>query len=477
MTRRIHDLRHTIALLLQEGSWEAIEERFATVNLAWRKDLEPGYGKPKFVGKVLKELKDHELIALANRCHTNLPADGRTRRIEDLLWWIEAGDRQEISDVTRLSLTNAFDGKILNPHQDLSSLLGSIGFNPEGSILERYHYDSAGNLYRSHLFLNDKEIASHLEALKSFGFFDWSDRRVLAFIEIIVRPEVRRGTEQAEWVELLNSHLRPDGFHLRESDRVSGHPVYTAQRIRLTHHGRPKNIIFASSQKGFKPILGLSDALNNDIVALENEDTCLIYDEPIPDDGLSWANLSEWWARKQGIASQEDARRSLGIRLKESLASEPEQLFFSTYFRTMRTRLEDRLPALLPQVYVYYDPKTAEERDNQRKFLVQRMDFLLLLPENRRVVIEIDGKEHYSSKRLPSRYDFPDEIADTHIPQVTMFLPTPQVYANTARSDRELRLRGYDVYRFGGYEIYRKPGEELVSSFLETLFRLHRLIS
>ncbi|MFP2904088.1 hypothetical protein ACLESD_03240 [Pyxidicoccus sp. 3LFB2] len=461
----IEELRTAIASILEEGSWAVIEQRFATVGLAWREDLKPGWGKSKYIQPVLRDLQDNELIDLGKRCVTNLPPDGRTRRIEDMIWWIEAGGRQEISEVTRLNLAQAFDGKILSPLHDTSSFLERFGFDPAGGLL----------LYT---FFPDKKPSCDIDALKTFGFFSWSDRRVLDFVETLVRPEIRRGAEQAEWVALLNTHLRPDGVHLRESGTISGHATYSAQRIRLTHHGRPKNIIFASSEKGFKPILGLSDALDNDIKALENEETCLIYDDPIPDDGLSWKTLGEWWARKQGIANPEDARRNLGSRLKESLASEPERLFFSTYFHTMRARLEDKLPALLPQVYVHYDPKTAEERGNQRKFLIQRMDFLLLLPENRRVVIEIDGKQHYSVDRLPEPYDFVGGITDAPMSKIPMILPSPRIYADTARSDRELRLRGYEVYRFGGYELYRKSdGEELVSSFLETLFRLHRLIA
>lgn len=58
----------------------------------------------------------------------------------------------------------------------------------------------------------------------------------------------------------------------------------------------------------------------------------------------------------------------------------------------------------------------------------QRMDFLLLFPDRSRVVIEIDGRQHYAA----------EERAD------------PGRYAEMVREDRALRLRGYEVYRFGG---------------------------
>lgn len=58
------------------------------------------------------------------------------------------------------------------------------------------------------------------------------------------------------------------------------------------------------------------------------------------------------------------------------------------------------------------------------------MDFLLLLAGGVRVVVEVDGKQHYSDGDRPS----------------------PKVYARTVEGDRRLRLAGYEVYRFAGYE-------------------------
>lgn len=58
------------------------------------------------------------------------------------------------------------------------------------------------------------------------------------------------------------------------------------------------------------------------------------------------------------------------------------------------------------------------------------MDFLLLMPGRRCVVLEIDGKHHYAEG---NRAD-------------------PHAYARMVREDRRLRLAGYEVYRFGGAE-------------------------
>lgn len=68
------------------------------------------------------------------------------------------------------------------------------------------------------------------------------------------------------------------------------------------------------------------------------------------------------------------------------------------------------------------------------------MDFLMLLPGGVRVMLEVDGQQHYAtSMRQNAR-------------------PSPKVYATTVRSDHELRLAGYEVYRFGGYDLERARG-------------------
>ena len=58
------------------------------------------------------------------------------------------------------------------------------------------------------------------------------------------------------------------------------------------------------------------------------------------------------------------------------------------------------------------------------------MGFLLLLPHGHRVVLEVDGKTHYSTGGRPD----------------------PDVYARGARADRELKLARYEVFRFGATE-------------------------
>ncbi len=109
---------------------------------------------------------------------------------------------------------------------------------------------------------------------------------------------------------------------------------------------------------------------------------------------------------------------------------------------------------MLPEVWLHYDPKTIQQRGRDALFR-QRMDFLLLISPSTRVVLEVDGKHHYSDET--GRGD-------------------PSTYAKMVAADRYLRLYGYDVYRFGGSELQKGSGEQLIKEFFEQLFKKHNVL-
>jgi very-short-patch-repair endonuclease len=185
---------------------------------------------------------------------------------------------------------------------------------------------------------------------------------------------------------------------------------------------------------------------------VRNAQFCLFYDDPIREQGLSWDELVAWWSKGKGFGDADTARKSLYKRLRESLKdSEPERLLFRAYFAAFKG-LGSRLPALVPQVYLHFDPLTARELYGEKRLARQRMDFLLFLPHGRRVVIEVDGAQHYSDDQ-----GYPD----------------PSRYAEMVEADRQLRLHGYEVYRFGGAELQRERGPSVVQAFFSELFRKH----
>lgn len=197
--------------------------------------------------------------------------------------------------------------------------------------------------------------------------------------------------------------------------------------------GEFRNLIFAAN--GPKPTIILSDAVNNIIRIVKNEEFCLVYDEPLKQHGLSWRELVSWWASKTGKNPDDlGTVKSLFERLSLSLSSPPERILFNAYCRLYRMPGGWDLPALIPQVYLHYSPYTKRwiQQHGEGEEIRQRMDFLLLFPHQVRIVIEVDGIQHYSSS---------DGQADTRL------------YAEMVAEDRRLRLSGYDVYRFGGAEL------------------------
>lgn len=215
--------------------------------------------------------------------------------------------------------------------------------------------------------------------------------------------------------------------------------------------GEVKNIIFAAN--GPKPELVLTDAVHNVIDIVANAEYCLVYDKPITSAGLLWKDLILWWKEKSGCDDSQ-AERSLYSRLKISLGSKVEELLFYAYYKDFRKQLGEKLPALIPQVYLHYDPKTLKELQGKRRIPRERMDFLILFSERDRVVLEVDGKQHYADGDVAS----------------------PQAYARMVAEDRKLRLRGYEIYRFGGHElISTDEGQATLKNFFTLLFAKHNI--
>ena len=226
--------------------------------------------------------------------------------------------------------------------------------------------------------------------------------------------------------------------------------MFTAVQVGRGVRTTPKNLIFAST---VKPDLRFSDAINNDVEVVNGRDKVLIYDRPIGPEGLSWSDLQAWWETSSGLTGQQ-AKRSLYRRLSDCLpaTSPPQRLLFESYFNHFSASIP-RLPVLLPEVWLHWDPKTARERGKDA-LLRFRMDFLMLLPNGVRVVLEVDGKLHYADS---------ESQAD------------PRKYAAMTAADRDLRLSGYDVYHFGAAELVPPAGPLLVGEFFDRLFQAHRI--
>ncbi|MEV8248429.1 transposase family protein [Streptomyces rochei] len=93
-------------------------------------------------------------------------------------------------------------------------------------------------------------------------------------------------------------------------------------------------------------------------------------------------------------------------------------------------------------------------RDRAGALYRQRMDFLLLAPDRSRIVIEVDGVQHYGRPNPP---DEQGRITHTAV---------PRLYAEMVTEDRRLRLAGYEIYRFCGWELKKGTGRQAALEIL-----------
>lgn len=279
-----------------------------------------------------------------------------------------------------------------------------------------------------------------------------SNRRFALFLEGLVSADVRPDEpSQRRFVTTVNECLRGCGVELRETGSVGGYPVFSIVSLHSGVRGRPKNLIFASS---VKPDLRLSDAIDNDIEIVTNADKVLVFDRPIGADGLTWEELQLWWAETNQISDSIEAKNSLYKRLLASLPADspPQVLMFKAFFKSFEKAVP-QLPVLLPEVWLHWDPQTVKQRGTEALFRF-RMDFLLLMPHGVRIVIEVDGKQHYADTN--GRAD-------------------AALYAREMAADRDLKLAGYEVFRFGAAELLASDAEEKVRTFFHSLFKRYNV--
>jgi AbiJ-like protein len=298
------------------------------------------------------------------------------------------------------------------------------------------HPTAAGDVFQ-HRVMNEDWDDDWIFNDSRFGLAD-SDKALLRFLAEMLHPAVRTDLAEVERLrEFFNGVLMHDGYELVQVDDISGAPLFAHRRIGGGVRGTMKNLIFAAI--GHKPEIVLVDALNNDLRITRNADNCLVYDRPLAAHGLTWTELTGWWANREGMTGADDRAISSSLyrRLDRSLGNNDAERRVLRTYADRYLRLGPDIPALIPQVYLHYDPHVRSHyRPGAAPLPRQRMDFLMLLPHWARVVIECDGRQHYADDNGRA---------------------SPRRYAEMVAEDRELQLTGYEVYRFGGAELVDGP--------------------
>lgn len=407
--------------------------------------LDPMHSKEMYVKSGINKLNSKQLQEVALKIIKENECAEFVKSLEGYL------DQEpfEISMITRRNIIdwilskNKIEGKL-----ELNVFLNRIWDLKH--IPSKYGEDNAETDIIRHVIFNGD--LSYEEMFQDLGDVYISDFLFKKLVEQLVSPLVRKDKEeQSIYVDELNEELLADGFNLVQNDTMSGRPIYTLEKVGKGINNSLKNIIFASINK--KPDIVISDSLSNDIEIIDNENNeCLVYNLPIGREGLTWDELIVWW-NKGKIKYSILEEKSLYERLKESLDSEPEKRFLKEYYNYIHG-LGNHMPALIPQVYCHYDARSAKYRRGNI-YVHQRMDFLMIIKNGVRVVIEIDGKQHYSENDKAN----------------------PGLYAKMVKDDRELKLYGYDVYRFGGYEFLEdQQPSKMIKSFIDNLFKKYEIL-
>lgn len=367
------------------------------------------------IASSFKAVADADMPEVARRLLIDHPPNATTRnQIQDLLWSDDGGPtipKRCQRDVARKLNDEDLYGDA-RKFDDLLDRLWVLDAND-------WFYLTSGTTsglradIQQHVHRNPEDWSAEM-LFEQLGAYDASDRRFALFLEGLASADVRPDeAAQRHFVARVNETLRDCGAELRETDSEGGYPIFSMVSSHAAVKGRPKNLIFASADK---PDLRFRDALDNDVEIVTNADKVLVYDRPIGNDGLRWSDLQQWWSDTERITDAEQAKRSLYLRLKDSLPrnSPPQTLLFEAFFEGFR------------------------------------MDFLLLLRQGVRVVIEVDGKHHYT-----------DGVGNADV----------QRYAKTVRGDRELKLAGYEVFRFGAAELQTPDSKANVKAFFNALFK------
>lgn len=395
---------------------------------------------------------DLPVIAHAVLAHKSLSVSAVHRNaLQDVLW--QDSNCVEIPGRARRELAASFHLDDYVRHRDrLLGMLDSLWVLDDDPLSG---WGGRDNSLRAqvtrHVVNNDDWDTEYL--FERLGCFDAPHPRFARFLEALAAPStIPDEPAQRRFVEAVNVHLQRVGAQLQVVGEEDGYPLFQLIQVGETPSRRPRHVIFATLGK---PDIRVSSVLDGDLEVIdqaERADKVLVYDRVIGNDGLSWRDLVNWWQEKHGIADSEEARSLLFRRMRDSLPKESpgqDNLYFLYY--NIHQHEPDELPALLPEVWLHWDHQTIRQRRERAQQHI-RMDFLLLLPGRKRVVLEVDGSQHFTDSEGT--------------------VPSPRKYAATMAADRDLKLLGYHVYRFGHAELEdRESARPILTDFFGRLLR------
>lgn len=443
--RKVDELRNVIANQFAcEYKAYDLDEACNAYGIKPDECLNPMHSKRLYVLNGLNKLSDDDIWKLARKIVKEFEKAEMIKTMEPYL----ADTELEFSFVTRSRIVDFLDS--LSNMEGRMKLDAFLSFIWDMSVVPDFFVGTTVGEEIMSAVKHDK-VMTYKELLTNRLEVKYlTDETFADFLECLVKPEVREGEEQKKYVQGINEIIREDGYELFVNSQKSGVSYFNVGKKRIIK-GELKNLIFAPV--GQKPDITIENSISNELRLIGNTDNCLLYNFEMGADGLQWNKLIEWW-KENDKENTDNSEIELYSRLKESLDSESEKIFFKTYYNYYRHPVKKDIPALVPQVYLHYDPRSKYQRNGKPVYSHQRMDFLMLLTGGVQIIFELDGQQHYSVNGKAA----------------------PSVYAEMAKDDRELRLKGYEVYRFGGYEFLNETSaKQMICNFFDKLFERYEI--
>ena len=145
--------------------------------------------------------------------------------------------------------------------------------------------------------------------------------------------------------------------------------------------------------------------------------------------------------------------------MQNSMKSEFQKKIFSIYKKEIEKILKHNTPVLLTEVELFHNSYTNKQNKISEP---QRMDFYLILPNDKKVIIEIDGIQHIADKDISNKW-----------------IASEDKYAMQCRFDNEWFLDGNEIYRIPNKLLKGKSESEVtkfIVGFFISLLTKHKVI-
>lgn len=183
-----------------------------------------------------------------------------------------------------------------------------------------------------------------------------------------------------------------------------------------------------------------------------NDDSYLIFDDEIGEEGIRNKHLKAWWERNNKSGTLEKRIKSC---IKEGSLQEK---VFDIYKENIEKLLGDDTPALLVEMELYHNSYTTKLN---KKYDPQRMDFCLVLG-NKKILIELDGIQHIGDLKKNG-----------------VWVASSEKYSEQCLFDMQWQLKGNEIYRISNQtfaNMNNKEVEDFITNLFKSLFAKHNII-